>query len=122
MHIPFHRLLVHLLIDEIHTEEMQYQAPEHKIRKRPRTSSGQRSYDAARTKGDGRAGRERTKKNSPLMTDGPKFPFILRVRLDAQTGREDELAHRGAEAGEEGVEGLLMCTEDVSMSIHSFSA
>ena len=36
------------LIDEIHTEEMQYQAPEHEIRKRPRTSSGQGSHDAAK--------------------------------------------------------------------------
>ena len=63
-----------------------------------------------RNKADDKAGRQagRRKKNSPLMTDGPKLPFILRVRLDAQTGREDELAHRGAEAGEEGVEGLLM--------------
>ena len=43
------------------------------------------------------------------MTDGPKLGFVLRVRLDAQTGREDELAHRGAEAGEEGVEGLGFC-------------
>lgn len=41
------------------------------------------------------------------MTDGPKLRFVVRVRLDAQTGREDELAHRGAEAGEEGVEGLF---------------
>ena len=46
------------------------------------------------------------------MTDGPKLPFILRVRLDAQTGREDELAHRGAETGEEGVEGLFMREEN----------
>ena len=42
------------------------------------------------------------------MTDGPKLGFVLRVRLDAQTGREDELADRGAEAGEEGVEGLFV--------------
>ena len=43
------------------------------------------------------------------MTDGPKLGLVLRVRLDAQTGREDELADRGAEAGEEGVEGLYFC-------------
>ena len=40
------------------------------------------------------------------MTNTLKLGFILRIRLDAQTGREDELAHCGAEAGEEGVEGL----------------
>ena len=64
-----------------------------------------------RNKADDKAGRQAGRQgeaNSPLMTDGPKLPFILRVRLDAQTGREDELAHRGAEAGEEGVERLLM--------------
>lgn len=40
------------------------------------------------------------------MTDAPKLPFVLRVRLDAQAGRQHELGDRGAEAGEEGVEGL----------------
>ena len=45
--------------------------------------------------------------HSPLMTDAPKLPLVLRVRLDPEAGREDELAHRGAEAGEEGVEGLM---------------
>ena len=105
--LPLHRPP---LIDKIHTEEMQYQAPEHEIRKRPRTSSGRRCHDAARNKSGEKAGRQ-AGRNSPLMTDGPKLPFILRVRLDAQTGREDELAHRGAEAGEEGVEGLVMREE-----------
>ena len=41
------------------------------------------------------------------MTDAPKLRFVLRVRLDAQAGRQHELADRGAEAGEEGVEGLF---------------
>ena len=56
------------------------------------------------------------------MTDGPKLPFVLRVRLDAQAGREDELAHRGAEAGEEGVEGLFMREEKTqrTSAYHSF--
>ena len=54
------------------------------------------------------------------MTDGPKLPFILRVRLDAQTGREDELAHRGAEAGEEGVEGLISQRTLAYPFCHSF--
>ena len=48
------------------------------------------------------------------MTDTAKLAFILGVRLDAQRGREDELADGGAEAGEEGVEGLLFETEMVS--------
>lgn len=65
------------LVDEIHAEEMQQQAPEHKVRKRP------------------------------LMTDALELLLVLRVRLDAQTGREHELADRGAEAGEEGVEGIV---------------
>ena len=44
--------------------------------------------------------------NSPLMTNAPKLALILRIRLDPQAGREHELPDRGAEAGEEGVEGL----------------
>ncbi len=40
------------------------------------------------------------------MRHGLELGPILHIRLDAQTGREDELADRGAEAGEEGVEGL----------------
>ena len=41
---------------------------------------------------------DETRECSPLMAHAPKFPFVLRVRLDAQTGRQDELAYRGAEA------------------------
>lgn len=41
------------------------------------------------------------------MTNAAKLEPVLRVRLDAQTGREDELADGGAEAGEEGVKGLF---------------
>ena len=40
------------------------------------------------------------------MTDAPKLLFVLGVRLDPQTGREHKLPDRGAEAGEEGIEGL----------------
>ena len=40
------------------------------------------------------------------MTDALKLLFVLGIRLDPQTGREHELPDRGAEAGEEGVEGL----------------
>ena len=40
------------------------------------------------------------------MTNALKLGLVLRIRLDAQTGREDELAYCCAEAGEEGVEGL----------------
>ena len=101
---------------------MQYQAPEHEIRKRPRleTSSGQRvpvtqQENKAEVKAEEIGGGET---NSPLMTDGSKLGFVFRVRLDAQAGREDELADRGAEAGEEGVEGLgVFAREDVSIVI-----
>ena len=40
------------------------------------------------------------------MTDTPKLPLILRIRLYPQTSRQDELTNCGAEAGEEGVEWL----------------
>lgn len=40
------------------------------------------------------------------MTHTPKLLLILRVRLDPQASRQNELSDRGAEAGEEGVEGL----------------
>lgn len=40
------------------------------------------------------------------MTDALKLRLVLGVRLDAEAGRQDELADRGAEAGQEGVEGL----------------
>lgn len=40
------------------------------------------------------------------MRDILKIGLVLRVGLDAQRGSEDELADGGAEAGEEGVEGL----------------
>ena len=45
-------------------------------------------------------------KNPPLMTDALKLLLVLRIRLDPQTGRENELSNRGAEAGEEGIERL----------------
>ena len=40
------------------------------------------------------------------MADGLEFILVLRVGLDAQAGGQDELTDGGAEAGEEGVEGL----------------
>lgn len=46
-------------------------------------------------------------RKSPLMRNILKLLFIRRIRLDAQTGGENELADCGAEAGEEGVEGLF---------------
>ena len=42
------------------------------------------------------------------MRHGLELGPILHIRLDAQTGREDELADRGAEAGEEGVKALCV--------------
>lgn len=41
------------------------------------------------------------------MADTLKLLPVLRVTLDAQGSGEDELADGGAEAGEEGVEGLV---------------
>ncbi len=46
------------------------------------------------------------KRYIPLMANTLKLILILRVGLDAQRRRKDELADGGAEAGEEGVEGL----------------
>jgi len=43
----------------------------------------------------------------PFLRHRLKLRLVLRVRLDPQRGREHELADCGAEAGEEGVEGLL---------------
>lgn len=37
------------------------------------------------------------RENSPLRTHSPKLGFIPRITLDAQTGREHELAYRGTE-------------------------
>ena len=50
------------------------------------------------------------------MTHAPELGLVVRVGLDAQAGREDELGDRGAEAGEEGVEGLV---EEYQVSIVS---
>ena len=52
-------------------------------------------------------GEGENRRNPPLMTNALKLLFVLRIRLDPQTGREHELPDRGAEAGEEGVEGLV---------------
>ena len=43
----------------------------------------------------------------PLGTHALELAAVLWVCLDAQAGREHELADRDAEAGEEGVEGLM---------------
>ena len=52
---------------------------------------------------------DQTGGNLPFMRYSPtKLGLIVRVRLDAQRGREHELADGGGEAGEEGVEGLLL--------------
>ena len=41
------------------------------------------------------------------MAHTAKLALVLRVGLDAQTSRQDELPDRGAETGEEGVEWLF---------------
>jgi hypothetical protein len=77
-HLIFHPFLPSLFsVDKVDTEEMQQQAPNHKIRKRP------------------------------LMRNAPKLLLVLRIRLHAQRGREHELADGCAEAAEEGVEWLF---------------
>ena len=49
------------------------------------------------------------------MRNALKVGLVLRVGLDAQRGSEDELADGGAEAREEGIEGL-----DVTRSARVF--
>ena len=53
---------------------------------------------------------------SPLLTNTPKLRLVVRITLDAQAGREDELADCGAEAGEEGVEGLFFLRKSLVSS------
>lgn len=65
-----------------------------------------------------RGRKEVKKENQPLMTDAPKLPFVLRVRLDAQAGRQHELGDRGAEAGEEGVERLWFFVKKRGVSFY----
>ena len=122
-----HNLTRLALIDEIHAEEMQYQAPKHKVRKRPVavvSHQPKKSFLSLpppfprtnhQKEREGESERERVcvctcvfmdLENSPLMTQAPKLRLILRIRLDPQTGRQDELSHRGAEAGEERIERL----------------
>lgn len=48
------------------------------------------------------------------MRHGLELGPILHIRLDAQTGRKHELADGGAEAGQEGVEGLYFLTQHTS--------
>jgi hypothetical protein len=71
-------VLVNSSVDEVNAEEMQQQAPKHKIRKRP------------------------------LVGNTLKLFQIFDIGLHAQRRCEDELADGSAEAGEEGVEWLLL--------------
>ena len=54
------------------------------------------------------------------MTDALKLLFILRIRLDPQTGREHKLPDRSAEAGEEGIE-RLSGVSPIHISMRIFS-
>jgi hypothetical protein len=67
-----------LSVDKVNAEEMQDQRAKYKIRKRA------------------------------FMRNGLKFGLILHIRLHAQRSREDKLAYRSAEPGEEGVERLYL--------------
>lgn len=66
MHLP--PSWINRSVDEVDTEEMQQQAPKHKIRK------------------------------CPLLRNTLKLLHVLRVRLHPQTRREYELSDSGAEA------------------------
>jgi hypothetical protein len=66
-------------VNEVDAEEVQQQAPEDEIRKRP------------------------------LVRDALELGLVLGVGLHAEGGGQDELADAGAEAGQESVEGLDVC-------------
>ncbi len=89
-------------IDKIDAKEMQDQTTEDVIRKRPVIQNKQ-SAPARVHVSDGKD----EANNAPLMPDTFEFFLVLRVRLDAQTSRQDELTDRGREAGKESVERLL---------------
>lgn len=63
-------------VDEVDAEEVQQQAPEDEIGKRP------------------------------LVRDALELGLVLGVGLHAEGGSQDELADAGTEAGQESVEGL----------------
>lgn len=86
---------------------MQDQTAEHEIRKCA-THARQLCHLSPKRFVEGKeAGRRMGARNVPLVADGLEFILVLRVGLDAQAGGQDELADGGAEAGEEGVEGLV---------------
>lgn len=90
------------LIDEVHAEEMQYQAAEDEICECPTESQLHVSLCPFLSSAE----RSRREADVPFLRHRLKLRLVLRVRLYPQGGREDELADRSAEAGEEGVEGL----------------
>jgi hypothetical protein len=66
-------------VDEVHTEEVQQQAPKHKVSK------------------------------CPLVRNALKLGLVLGVGLNTQGGCEDELTDTSTETGQESVEGLIRC-------------
>ena len=81
---------------------MQYQTPQHEIRKRPvHNPSAHCPQLLAKTPTNGLKWG-----NVPFRADSLELVFVFRVGLDAQASRQDELTDGGAEAGEEGVEWL----------------
>lgn len=64
-------------VDEVHTEEVQQQAPKHEVSKRA------------------------------LVRDALELGLVLRVGLDAEGGCEDELTDAGAESGQKSIERLI---------------
>lgn len=94
---------------------MQNQTAEHEIRKCPTHAPSALPSTplinslyrgGSKEEEGGRKEEEWAQENVPLVADGLEFILVLRVGLDAQAGGQDELTDGGAEAGEEGVEGL----------------
>ncbi len=82
---------------------MQDQAAEHVIRKRPLAADARRTIIRLPPR---LRGSRSTSTRSGLFRLRRRSRRQLLYRLHAQRGGEDELAHRGREAGQEGVEWL----------------
>lgn len=93
------------LVDEIDAEEMQYHRAEDEVGECSKGRATKRQYTSSKSDPLPRQ-RYEEEHNIPLCRNPLEILLVLRVRLDAQAGREHELAHRRAEAGQEGVEGL----------------
>ena len=87
------------LVDKVDAEEMQYHAPENKIRKRPVPTISKIIHHKSTSV-------VRHRFYIPLMTPSVEIDFVLRRSLHPQTDGQDELTYRSREAGEKGIEWL----------------